>query len=585
MFDPQIYRTAFIPVALALVVLAFSLTDQQGALGTNLAPDAFNAQNAYSTLLGLASAYPDRRPGSTGDDALAARVGEVFTHHGYTVATNTGSARTADGTRTLETVTATRTGFSSGEIVVVAHRDALTSPATADLSGTATLLELARVLAGRTLNRTLVLASVSGSDGGAGLRQLEASLSAPVDALLVLGDMASPGTRQPVVVPWSHSDVVAPTMLRNTLAGALGTEAGLPPGGSGVGGQLARLAFPLTLSGQGTFNAAGQPSVMLSASGERGPARGAQVSQTQMNAFGRTALQTISALDAGASIPAPSAYLLYDRKVIPAWPIRLLVLALLLPVLAVTVDGLARARRRGHLVWRWTAWVLACALPFLLAALFLLALRVTGLMKVAPPGPVSAGAIPLHAAGIAIVVALVCVLLLSFLVLRPRLTRALGVRGDPSEGGGAVAMLLVMCAATLAIWAINPFAAAFLVPAVHLWTWAVAPDVRIATPVRLLLVVIGLVPLALVALYYAVSFDLGPVQTIWTGVLLLAGGQVGMLGIVVWSLVLGCAAGSTLIALRAARHNQVGTAPVTVRGPVTYAGPGSLGGTRSALRR
>jgi len=145
MFDPRIYRSAFIPVALALVALAFSLTDQQGGLGTTLAPDAFNPQNAYSTLIGLSAAYPNRRPGSAGDDALASRVSQVFTRHGFAVSTSANPARTTDGTRTLEMVTATRTGFSSGQIVVVAPRDALTAPATADLSGTATLLELARV--------------------------------------------------------------------------------------------------------------------------------------------------------------------------------------------------------------------------------------------------------------------------------------------------------------------------------------------------------------------------------------------------------------------------------------------------------
>jgi hypothetical protein len=585
MFDPRIYRSAFIPVALALVALAFSLTDQQGGVGTTLAPDAFNPQNAYSTLIGLSAAYPNRRPGSAGDDALASRVSQVFTRHGFAVSTSANPARTTDGTRTLEMVTATRTGFSSGQIVVVAARDALTAPATADLSGTATLLELARVLSGRTLNRTIVLASISGSAGGAGMRQLEASLSGPVDAVIVLGDMAGVGTRPPIVVPWSDSSAIASTMLRNTVAGALGTEAGLPPGSTGLLGQIARLAFPMTLSGQGVFNAAGDPSVLLSASGERPPPPDSRVSQTQLNSFGRTALQTISALDSGANVPAPSAYLLYDRKEIPAWPVRLLILTLLLPVLAVAVDSLARARRRGHSVGRWTIWVLACALPFLLGSLFLLGLRVTGLMKVAPPGPVAAGVIPLQGAGIAILVSLVCVLLLASLILRLRLGRWLGVRGDPSEGGGSVALLLVMCSVTLAIWAQNPFAAAFLILALHLWMWAVAPDVRSATPVKLGLVLVGLVPLAVAAVYYAISFGAGPLAAIWMAVLLVAGGQIGPLGILEWSIVLGCAAGTAMIALRAAGRDRLEDAAVTVRGPVTYAGPGSLGGTKSALRR
>jgi len=34
-----------------------------------------------------------------------------------------------------------------------------------------------------------------------------------------------------------------------------------------------------------------------------------------------------------------------------------------------------------------------------------------------------------------------------------------------------------------------------------------------------------------------------------------------------------------------ARQPRPEEMPVTVRGPITYAGPGSLGGTKSALRR
>src|SRR5207248_2379370 len=69
--------------------------------------------------------------------------------------------------RTLRDVVGVRAGLSERQIVVVAHRDALWRPATADLSGTAALLELARVFNGRTLNKTLVLASTSGGSGGA----------------------------------------------------------------------------------------------------------------------------------------------------------------------------------------------------------------------------------------------------------------------------------------------------------------------------------------------------------------------------------------------------------------------------------
>ena len=43
---------------------------------------------------------------------------------------------------------------------------------------------------------------------------------------------------------------------------------------------------------------------------------------------------------------------------------------------------------------------------------------------------------------------------------------------------------------------------------------------------------------------------------------------------------------ATTVAVAIGReHAPEADAPITVRGPATYAGPGSLGGTRSALRR
>lgn len=583
----------FVAVALAVTVLAFSLVNQQGALSTTLAPDAFNGQNAYTTMNNLASNYPDRRPGSASDDALATDVAESFRQiRGYSVSTSLSKARTADGTRTLETVTAVRAGLSPGSIVVVAHRDSLGSPATADLSGTATLLELARVLTGETQHRTIVLASTSGSAGAAGATALARSIAGPLDAVIALGDLAGTRLRYPIVVPWSSSHKIAPPMLRNTVGAALAAQAALPPGGTSLAGQLAHLAFPLTLSEQGPFGARGRPAVLLSLSGERGPSANEATSPDRITALGRTVLQSITALDGGAGVPAASAYLLYDGMVIPAWAISLLVLALILPVLGATIDGTARAHRHGQSIARWTVWVLAGAVPFMLALVIVLSARLTGLIAAAPPGPVGAGAVPLHSSGIALLAVLALVIVLSFVALRPLIIRLTGVvpragvgSGDSAGQGAAAAVLLVMCAVSIAIWVTNPFAAALIIPALHLWMWVVDPEVRLRRPLTVALVLVGLAPPVLVILYYASTLGLGPVDVLWNGLLLIAGGQVDVLAALEWSVVLGCVASVLVIAVRALRERRPDEAPVTVRGPTTYAGPGSLGGTESALRR
>jgi hypothetical protein len=585
MLNPRIYRAAFLPVFVAVVLLAFSFRNEPSPLGTNLAPAAFNGQSAFSRLTNLASHYPNRSPGSPGDNGVAAQVASSLSQYGFRVQKTFFAAHTVEGTRTVENVVGEQAGASSGRIVVIANRDAVGHDAEADLSGTATMVELARVLAGRTLNRTIELISTSATSGLSDATQIAGNLGGPIDAVIVLGDVAGKGLAQPVVVPWSEGENFAPLLLRNTAAAAVQGEAGVKPGGADILAQFARLALPLTLSEQGPFNALGIPTVLLSRAGERGPAASAPVSESALVGFGRAALQTISALDGGPSIPPPSAYLIYRQMSVPIWPIRLLVLALILPVLCAAIDGFARARRRGHKVGTWMGWVLATALPFALASLFVAALGATGLVDVTVPGPLGAGAVAVHFRAVVEIVAAVLVLVLAMFPIRTFILHRVRVSGDPTDAGGAAAVLLVMCAISLAIWVTNPFAAALIVPALHLWMWIVAPEVRLRAPVALVLLLVGLAPVALVILYYAIQFNLGPLGVLWSGMLLVAGGGLGVTALLEWSIVAGCAVSVGVIAARAARTAEPEAAPITVRGPISYAGPGSLGGTKSALRR
>jgi hypothetical protein len=357
-----------------------------------------------------------------------------------------------------------------------------------------------------------------------------------------------------------------------------------------IGGQFAHLAFPFTATEQGPFGAEGEPAVLMSLSGDRAPTAHEPTSPERIAGMGRSALETINALDAGPNVPAPSAYLLFSGKVVPAWAIRLFVLALVAPVLAATVDGMARARRRGHPILRWVTWVLASALPFVLALIPVLGAKLLGVFDARPPGPVSSDAVPPHTAGIVVLALSVCLLVIGFVFLRPLIIRAFhaGNRGlvpDTAVPGAASGLLLVLCAATLAIWFSNPFAAALLIPALHLWLWVVAPDLRMRRGVALALLLGGLAAPALVIVYYARSLGVDPLGLAWSGALLVAGGHLSVLTVIEWSVVAGCALSLVLIAARSVKQAESEEQPVSIRGPVTYAGPGSLGGTKSALRR
>src|ERR671921_2649222 len=151
MLDVWVYRAAFVPALIALFVVAFSLQGRPSAERTRTVADAFDPARAYGSktvrdsLLELGAAFPQRRPGSVADVQLAGRVEAAFRAVGFNVARTRGQGRTVDGETELDTVVGVRPGLSSRRIVVLAHRDSLASPGLAELSGTAALLELARI--------------------------------------------------------------------------------------------------------------------------------------------------------------------------------------------------------------------------------------------------------------------------------------------------------------------------------------------------------------------------------------------------------------------------------------------------------
>ncbi|MEA2295339.1 MAG: hypothetical protein QOE86_2978 [Solirubrobacteraceae bacterium] len=611
--DHRVYRAAFLPALVALFVVAFSLADPAMPRTTRLAPDAFQADRAFGpenppasgTLRGLAQAFPNRRPGSPGDTGMADRVAQIFESTGFaghgqgaTIRRVRFNADTIDGERRLEDVIATRQGLSSRSIVVIAHRDAPAGPAVADLSGTATLLELSRLFAARELRKTVVLASVSGGSGGfAGAARIRKEVPGPVDAVIVLGNLASVKERRPFVLPWANGGDPAPYSLQRTAASALRTELTGNTGRDRAIAQWLRRAFPLTTTEQGEVGATGLPAVLISATGERRPAADAAVSQHRLETFGRGVLRTLTAaLDAGGIEADPASRrdvkafpasdgIIVMKRLLPSWAIRLLVATLLLPVLLAAFDGFFRARRRGLPVGRWWLWTMSFGVAPLIAWAWARLLGATGAVTVLP-APAAQGVLPLQAAGVVAMVSVVLVLTGAALGLRPRLVQAIGARGDAGAGGAAAAMGLALAVLVGLVWLGNPYAAAVLLPAAHVWLLACEPGSRARGKIGAVAVLAGLLLPALVVAYYAHAWGLGPVEGLWSVFGIVAGGTLGLLqGLVLAGFVAALCA--TVVILRA-RGRAAASAPperVTTRGPRSYAGPGSLGGTESALRR
>lgn len=597
MLNGRLYRAAFAPFLIALAIAAFSLAGRPAPLHSSLAPDAFEGQRAFAELGDLAARFPHRRPGSAGDRALAAYIEQTLralggtAGGGFTVRTHSFQAQTIDGERQLENVIAQRPGSTGAEpIVIFAHRDAAGGGARAELSGTAALLELARVFASRETLRSIVLVSTSGGSGGdAGAADFAAAHPGAFDAAIVVGDLAGRDRRKPFVVPYSDASGSAPVSLQRTVQDAIAREVGADPGSPSGFGQLAHLAFPLTVGEQGPLNAAGIPSVLVQLSGESGPAASEGVSEAALQGYGRAVLTAIDALDTGPDVPpAMQTGLLVQRKTIPAWALRLVIGTLLIPPLILAADGLARARRRRLAVARWSLWTLMCAAPFVLAALFAILLGALGIVGAAPSEPIPPKALSFDGAAAASVLAVLLALALAWL-LWPVALRRLGVRARPDSDAAGVGMLLVLIALGAIAWLLDPIAALLVLPAMHVWLLIVSPELRPRPPIALGLVLAGLLPLILLLSFYADQLGLGPGRVGWMGVLLLAGGHVGLPAALLWSAGLGCTAATVMLSL-------TGEAPlggpgeedyeeITIRGPLSYAGPGSLGGTQSALRR
>ena len=476
------------------------------------------------------------------------------------------------------------------------------APGLANLSATAALLELARVLKTRETDKTLELVSTSGSTlGFTGARAWARSTAgAPVDGVIVLGDMAGRAIRKPWVVGWSLSGGPTPLGLERTVGAAVRREVRSDPGGAHAVGQWIRRALPITVSEQGPVGAEGLPAVLISESGELGPAANEPVLETRLAAFGRAALSSIGALDSagrrdGEAFAGVPNGIITMRNVLTDWSVRLVVGTLLLPAVLAALDAFFRARRRRVPIAPWVAWLAVAAVPLPVAWLWMRALGTTGVIEV-PDGPVLPDRFPLDTSGIVAMasaliagaLACACARFVAGALRRhaPRAEETDGARrrAVPGVEGLAVATGVWLCGLAAITWLLNPYAAGVLILATHLWLFAAGGwRGRWA----LVAVVAGLVPVVAIAVHYGFALELGPGGLAW-GAALSAAAGFGLWTTLLVGGLLAALAGVVRVLLarrRIARDEGGSGAPIRTRGPLTYAGPGSLGGTESALRR
>ena len=574
MLELRVYRAAFIPALLALVIAAFSLESRPRPLPQGLAADIPLEDATETTLRGIVADQPDRRPGKPGNRAAGALVRDELRARGFRVATD---HFREDGAE-LVNVIGQRDGRSQRRVVVVAGRDAATVPdAPGSAADTAALIELARVFEGRPSTKTLVLASIDGTTlGQVGAERLARDLGDPelVDAVLVISGFGGRASGKSLLVPWSNDSKRPGIALERTVTASLREELDERAGGTGVAGQLARLSFPVGVGPQGVLLERGFETVRISGSGELTDDGGElhDVDEERLGALVRSALRTVTAVDQGPRPErGPDSYVTAVSQVMPGWVLAALSLALIIPALVGSVDALARARRRKEPVARWVRWAAAQVAPFL-GALLLASLLALGGATPEPPGaPVAPGLHPLDTPALLVLAAVIGAAALLFAG-----TRFIALRSDPaladrSAPGAACAVCLLLSVTVLVLWAVNPFSALVLVPALHLWLLTTLVDPGPPRRARLLLVAAGLIIPALVALYFLINLSLDPLSGAWYLLLLVVGGHVGLITAVIGCVLAGLLTAVAGVAGRPDPEPEAEPRP-SIRGPASPIG-------------
>jgi len=576
--DLRLYRLTLLPLAVGLVIVAFSLHSGPGPLSGTLATQGFDATDAAQALGDMAAAG---EPGSRGDRALAQqlstqRAPSGFAQTGFNVHVASVRAQTADGARALDVVIATAVpGQRPGTVAVFADR--------ANGAATALLIELAQAFRNVVPQRSLILVSTAG--GASGVAVALGALPHDIVAAIVIGGVTGAASGATLhALPWS-SKGVAPPALRATMETAFAAASGRRVGDVSLADQLARLALPLTAGAQGPLGDAGIPAVLAGTGGEL-PDGGAGASVADLRVMGGAIAAAVSALDVAGSLPAgPWRGLSVGSQLLDGWAVRLLGGLALLSLAACTLDVLARSRRRRTPVLRSVAWVLSFATPFMLAGLFALFLGAAGLLRATPATVVTPAELPVGAAGTGVLFSVILLFVLAWGLRAYVRRRTRGQKsGPPPPLGAGAGLLAATTAVAFLIWLVNPYASLLLVLPAHAWLVALTREERRSPAIGLFVIVLSLAPLAAAIALLCAGLGVSPFGLLWTLVVFVGSSNVSFVALLLASLAAGCAVAAAA-ALLAPALPPPPEIQVTMRGPLTYAGPGSLGGTSSALRR
>ncbi len=518
------YRIALV-VALVLAAAALFTLGRPGTPKLSGTPVSFDGPRAATDMRVITTEFPKRVAGTDADNRCGIWLLEQFNRMGLETHVQGFPANVEGGDVALQNVWAESKGVVNGTILLIANRDtppAATQGANNNASGVAALLELARSFTVTTHDHSIVFLATTGDAFGAlGSRQFLETFEDTDDllAVVVLREVATRDRDGLGVDGWSTAPKTAPPwlwLLTGPVARVHANEEALLPG---VVAQVIHLAAPTSPGSQGPFVAEGIPGITIT---QEGPSVSPQndildsVSTETLGRSGAAVEAMVLAVDGG---PLPGersggTIFLTRQRTLPGGAVQAILLAVLLPLLAVAVDLLAHCRREKVRLRPAMIRAGLNLMPWLIALAVVYFANLVGLLPQSP-GAVIPPESPLVAQPryLRVVILLAVLTLVYFyaLAVERRLERK--VASDPRATIFVAHLSLVAIAAVAAL--VNPYSLLFVLPAALLW-----PLARPGAWTRSLLpAYLGLVMIPIVLVYFAATLDIG--WNVWWYFLLL----------------------------------------------------------------
>jgi hypothetical protein len=481
------YRGTWLVLAIPLLLAAFSVA--RPAPLPEPFPPAFDAASAAILAEELATFYPMRLSGSDGAGRAAEWFRSQLEPYNVTVRTQPFAADVPGyGRLEMTNLVATVPGRSDRRIVVMAHRDDLgIGPGAVDnASGTAALIVLARSFATPAAvedprqgpAHTLVFLSTDGGAlGGYGAEHYASTEAEGVDAVINLDAIAGPGpTRLQLAGDRPRSS--GWTLVR-TASERITEQTGRAPLRPSAARQLLDLAFPYSLYEQAPFVGRGVSALTITTQGDA-PEPAALDSEARLQRLlttprygqlGAAAQTLIGSVDQGLEVTRGGPpYLYFGTRVVRGWAVQLVLVAALLPFLAVAVDLFAHCRRRriplGPAV---RSYVSRLGFWLFVGLAFAIVARAGGWPQ-GDPLPIPPESEAAHVWPVGALVVLGVVSAVGWIVGRDRLIPRRPVSLEEELAGHTAALLMLALVALLVV-AVNAFALVFVLPSLHAWLW------------------------------------------------------------------------------------------------------------------